>query len=377
MHLDESVIRELNTYELLMNLYDFYDPSETLKRHSVKAAYIMLEIQKRTEKYTLQELRLGVSLALTHDIGGLYVSNKVDLDSVDVFNHSVYSYLLFKYLMNMGVFSESLLYHHLDYKHLKNLDGLYSKELISILRIADVYSYYSLDEIKQYSGDRYDPYAVKLIEDIDKDVRVQENLSSGKYMDEVNKLFEHSVMSSLQIKSLMRSFVYPLEKKYHNLPLLCSYVAVLNWILGTICGIDNSEKSCLYFYGALFKILYCKRENINGLTSKYIIELIEDVSNQNFKNKSVKICFVSEKVAEELLKHKKLSSKLVKSLFQSICEEYSLTDVYALVKGNIDFIEKEMESIQDAVYFVQDNLQKEHDVLLETLNNKYLREKNK
>ena len=50
MHLDEGVIRELNTYELLMNLYDFYDPSETLKRHSVKTAYIMLEIQKRTEK---------------------------------------------------------------------------------------------------------------------------------------------------------------------------------------------------------------------------------------------------------------------------------------------------------------------------------------
>lgn len=84
-------------------------------------------------------------------------------------------------------------------------------------------------------------------------------------------------------------------------------------------------------------------------------------------------------VLEPKYKHRIIEMNLVKMVDRFVvCDLIdSLIDVYELVKGNIDFIEKEMESIQDAVYFVQDNLQKEHDALLETLNNKYLREKNK
>lgn len=372
MHLDENVIRDLNTYELLINLYDFYDYSGRLKNHSVKTAYIMLEIQKRTNKLSPIDSRLCVSLALMHDIGGLYVSKKSNIDETDIFNHSVYSYLLLKYLMNMGVLSESLLYHHLDYKYLKDITGLYSKELISVLRIADTYSNNSLEEISKYSGDRYDPFAVELLKGIDCDNIVQENLSSGRYKDEVNALFEHSVMSSLQIKSLMRSFVYPLEKKYPNLPMLCSYVAVLNWILGTICGLSNFDKSVLYFYGVLFKILDGQKETITGKTASSVVDLIDKVKLGDFINTSVKICFISEKVGEELIKYKKLSSKNVKFVFESVCKENNLLDMYNAVKNNIDFIKKELDSIQDSVNFVQNNLQKEHAILLENLNSQYL-----
>ena len=128
-----------NVANILMRALDYVDPR--LIDHGVRTGYCVLRMMEADGGYDKNTVRDMCIISIMHDIGAYKteeISNMIQFETGDVWEHSVYGYLFIKNLSPMPQYAPVILMHHLEYARLKDIEcSEATKKKAQILSIAD------------------------------------------------------------------------------------------------------------------------------------------------------------------------------------------------------------------------------------------------
>ncbi len=224
--------------------------------------YKMMEYENTyTEQhYTEQELVDYTMLGILHDIG-LYkednVKNVSDFETKNLWPHSIYGFLFLKYLSPIGDRAEIILYHHLDY----NLYGmiqsryLHVTELLNLADKMDTVLHLKEEKLEadyfaKYRDIKFSGAALELFQKAEKCYGITDNLVSGKYREELEKLLAQRAFSEQYKKGFLEMLVYTIDFRSEH--TVIHTLATVNFAeqLGRLARITGKELRDLH-YGAL------------------------------------------------------------------------------------------------------------------------------
>ncbi len=224
--------------------------------------YKMMEYENTyTEQhYTEQELVDYTMLGILHDIG-LYkednVKNVSDFETKNLWPHSIYGFLFLKYLSPVGDRAEIILYHHLDY----NLYGmiqsryLHVTELLNLADKMDTVLHLKEEKLEadyfaKYRDIKFSGAALDLFQKAEKCYGITDNLVSGKYREELEKLLAQRAFSEQYKKGFLEMLVYTIDFRSEH--TVIHTLATVNFAeqLGRLARITGKELRDLH-YGAL------------------------------------------------------------------------------------------------------------------------------
>lgn len=163
-------------FEIIRRACNCVDPR--LMDHGFRVAYIVSRIVRAMNVTDETKIRDSCMLALLHDVGAYKteeISQMVQFETENVWNHSVYGSLFIKYFSPLQAFSEVILYHHTPWEKLEKAEGVSSevKMLAQIINIADridIYMEMNPDtrelceqRIKKEKGRKFAPGLVDLV----------------------------------------------------------------------------------------------------------------------------------------------------------------------------------------------------------------------
>ena len=133
----KSSINKLSIINIIINTFKFID--KRIVNHGERVAYIAYEIYKHGDlEYKIDFNKLFI-LSIFHDIGAFKTEEIDDMlmfDDIDYLNHCIYGYLFLRDLTPLKEFSEAILYHHLSFNKLLEIDTKF-KDYAAIIYLAD------------------------------------------------------------------------------------------------------------------------------------------------------------------------------------------------------------------------------------------------
>lgn len=216
-----SVISSKNVKDIIVKTLEIVN--KEIIRHGQVVSYILYKMLAHEHIYTDQEMIDFTMIAMLHDIG-LYrdpgVKKITDFELNNLWGHSIYGFLFLKYLSPLSDKAELVLYHHLDYTLSKNI--LASQKLnhvLECLSLADKMDAYMHMETQQMGPDYFTRYrnikfsgkALDLFTHANAHFHIMENLSNGKYLDEMNELFSKKNFSESYKKSFLEMLIYTID----------------------------------------------------------------------------------------------------------------------------------------------------------------------
>lgn len=125
---------------IIQRTLDMVDPR--LMRHGARVAQLLFRLLKKQGEYDDKEIYKICFIGLLHDIGA-YKTEEIDrmiqFETGEIWNHSIYGNLFIKYFSPLNDYAELVLFHHVSWKKLSQIEGLSRKtaELIQLLNLAD------------------------------------------------------------------------------------------------------------------------------------------------------------------------------------------------------------------------------------------------
>jgi len=193
--------------------------NKKISDHSARVGYIlycMMECEGRYEDYELAEFAL---LGMLHDIGAFKVETDSDIlkfDMTDVMPHSIYGSLFMKYISPLGdERSKVLMYHHIDYKQLVDVDFEY-KEVANFLNLANMVDIYNTSigdrfdytRLKNYVGTKFSQQAFDLCAQAQVKHELFNKLKLGKYREELDEIFSNIMLSDQEKTKFVEMLMY-------------------------------------------------------------------------------------------------------------------------------------------------------------------------
>lgn len=271
-------------------------------KHGSRTGYIfykMLQQRGGYEKFEMAEL---VMLATLHDIGAYKtddVKTTLQFEARNCMAHSIYGYLFLKYLSPMEEKSKVVLYHHVDYTQIKELNYTYKEEaaFLSLAEKIDIYrealgEKFSFSLLTKYAGTRYSEEALTLFQQADNEYDIFERIQSNEYEKELDELMDYIMFTNEEKKRYMEMLMYSLglrspNKVVDSVTSMCICEELAYRLL-----INETETEKLY-YGALIHdigMLAIPEEIVekNGeLTEeeKIIVQKHVEISEEILKNR--------------------------------------------------------------------------------------------
>lgn len=128
---------------ILRNTLNYVDAR--LTGHGNRVSYMVYRMLDRIGGFSPTMLRDMSVLALLHDIGA-YKTEEIDqmvrFETEEVWDHSIWGYLFMTYFSPLSNLAPALLYHHVDYSHLTEIDPLHQllAQVINITDRADTFA---------------------------------------------------------------------------------------------------------------------------------------------------------------------------------------------------------------------------------------------
>ncbi len=232
----------------------YYD--SRLVDHGLRVAYIADKLlDELTDKSNIDRKNLFL-LSLFHDVGAYKteeIDNMVEFETENVEAHSVYGYLFLKYLSPLSDFSEVLLYHHTDYKELKNVDPITAK-YAQIIYTADRV------DIAIATGTTIDKLAQKLrrVNHFDEKYIVALETAIGSFdenwQDNVSSWFYEEIdflhITENEAKEYLKMIIQTIEFKSNVTMMHSINTTAICMFLSEKLNMSDFEKQNLY-YGSL------------------------------------------------------------------------------------------------------------------------------
>lgn len=191
---------------------------EKIMEHGFGVSYIvyrMLESTELFEEFEMAELSFIVSL---HNIGGYRTDKTEDLlrrNNKNPMPHCIYGYLFLKNLFPVADYGKVLLYHHMNYDQMGNVDYEF-KFLSDFIHIADdAYTNYKemggawdYTELRRHMNKKYSERAYRMLERAEEHCHVFEKISSGEYMEELNQLMDYVLFRDDEKQKYLKMLMY-------------------------------------------------------------------------------------------------------------------------------------------------------------------------
>lgn len=107
--------------------------------HGKRVAFLVSKLLEEQGKYSEKQRQDICILALLHDVGA-YKTEEIDrlvtFEIENIWEHAVYGYLFVKHLSPLSRYAEAILFHHLNYDKLVEIDCMY-QDLAQIFYLAD------------------------------------------------------------------------------------------------------------------------------------------------------------------------------------------------------------------------------------------------
>ena len=189
-------------------------------KHGSRTGYIVYKMLQQRGGYEKFEMAELVMLATLHDIGSYKtddVKTTLQYEAKNYMAHSIYGYLFLKYLSPMEEKSKVVLYHHVDYTQIKNLDYTYKEEaaFLGLAEKIDIYrealgEKFDLSLLTKYAGTRYSEKALALFQQADEEFNIFERIQSNEYEQELDELMDYIMFTNEEKKRYMEMLMYSL-----------------------------------------------------------------------------------------------------------------------------------------------------------------------
>lgn len=211
-----EIISNKDICNLLTNTLKLIDkrPME----HGARVAYILLKMLQCKGGCVEYELADYVFLTMLHDIGAYKTE---DLNSILVYEtkvtmpHSIYGSLFLRYLSPMKDRSKILLYHHVDYSQLVNIEYPYRNitNFIGYAERIDLYissmgKSFDYNLLNKYENTKYSTEAIQLFKQAQIKFDILSKLKSGEYLQELDEILGYIMFSDEEKKQYLELLMY-------------------------------------------------------------------------------------------------------------------------------------------------------------------------
>lgn len=191
-----------------------------LMKHGSRVAYMVYTMLREEGKYEEFELADLVMVATLHDIGA-YKTEKdrlgdiVRYESKDCMAHAIYGYLFFKYLSPVPDLAKVIMYHHMDYDQLKDINYVY-KDVAAYINIAEKMDHYStalgskfeVGMFQKYAGNKLSEDGLFLFYKCEDKYGMFEKIRSGEYLQELDDIIEYMIFNNEDKKKFLEMLMY-------------------------------------------------------------------------------------------------------------------------------------------------------------------------
>lgn len=230
--------------------------------HGSRVAYMVYLMLKEGGRYEEFELADMVMTATMHDIGA-YMTEKGKINDIlryeakDSIGHSVYGYLFFKYLSPVQDLARAIMYHHMDYDKLKNVDYAY-KEFAAYINIAEKMDIYSTSMGSQFdmymfqkqAGSKLSSDGLYLFYQCADKYHIFEKIANGEYLKELDDILEYMIFSNEDKKRFMEMLMYCLGFRNRGMVVDAITTVCVSEELAESLMLTRQDRELLY-YGAL------------------------------------------------------------------------------------------------------------------------------
>ncbi len=295
-------IKSKDIYLLMRDILKLIHPR--LMEHGSKVAYMVCLMLREKGRYELFELADISMICTMHDIGAYMteagkINDMLRYESRDSMAHSIYGYLFFKYLSPVPDLSRVIMYHHMDYEQLKQVDYEF-KNVAAYINIAekmDIYSssmgsQFDLHMFERMSGTKLSPDGLSLFYQVANKYEIFDKIKSGEYKQHLQELAEYMIFSNEDKKKFLEMLMYCLGFRSKGMVMDNITTVCVCEELAEEMMLPPVEKEILY-YGALI-------HDIGMLAIPR--EIIE--ASRKLEPEEVKLLRTHVDIAEEVLKDK-------------------------------------------------------------------------
>ncbi|MGL4374464.1 MAG: HD domain-containing phosphohydrolase [Turicibacter sp.] len=197
---------------------NYVDP--TLSKHSEDVTYLFLKMLQEKGHYTQQEIMRLCTLAMFHDIGA-YKKNSVkeflEFEINFTHDHSIYGSLFIKFFSPLADLSDIILYHHVDFKHLKYIETPYKEEalmlnLIDMIAVILAYGNKNIDPLfSQYQENSFMRSHIDLFKSANAKFNLVDQILNKTYHDELYSFFSTAIQTREQIIEYAKMLNYTID----------------------------------------------------------------------------------------------------------------------------------------------------------------------
>lgn len=191
-----------------------------LMKHGSRVAYMVYTMLREEGKYEEFELADLVMTATLHDIGAYKTERDrlgdiVRYESKECMAHSIYGYLFFKYLSPVPDLAKVIMYHHMDYNQLKDINYEY-KNVAAYINIAEKMDHYStalgskfeMGIFQKYAGNKLSEDGLSLFYRCEEKYGIFEKIRSGEYLQELDDIIEYMIFNNEDKKKFLEMLMY-------------------------------------------------------------------------------------------------------------------------------------------------------------------------
>ncbi|HKM22567.1 MAG TPA: HD domain-containing phosphohydrolase [Lachnospiraceae bacterium] len=211
-----EIISNKDICNLLTNTLKLIDKKPM--EHGARVAYILLKMLQCKGGYVEYELADYIFLTMIHDIGAYKtedMTNTLIYETKITMPHAIYGSLFLRYLSPMKDKAKILLYHHVDYSQLVNIDYQYKNitNFIGYAERVDLYNStmgksFDYKLLSKYENTKYSSEAIQLFKQAQIKYDVLSKLKSGEYLQELDEILGYIMFSNEEKKQYLELLMY-------------------------------------------------------------------------------------------------------------------------------------------------------------------------
>lgn len=211
-------IRSRDIFVLMRNTLRLIHPR--LMDHGSRVSYMVYKMLEGKGIYEEFELADIVMVATLHDIGAYkteagVLNDMLRYESRDSRAHTIYGYLFFKYLSPVEDLAKVIMYHHMDYEHLRKIDYEY-KEIAAYINIAekmDIYfsamgSQFNMQMFHKQAGTKLSEEGLNRFYEVARKYDIFTKLKTGEYKEELENIIDYMIFSNEGKKKFLEMLMY-------------------------------------------------------------------------------------------------------------------------------------------------------------------------
>jgi len=255
---DMDIISSKNVINIIRKTLNLID--DRLIHHGERVSYILNKMLLYENKYTEKQILSYTVTALLHDIGA-YKNEELDkmiqFETDDVWRHSIYGYLFLKYLSPLADMADIVLYHHLDYFILSELNCPH-EVIAGYLNLADRIDICLMHSknvdfdrlFLEYGQVKFSKEVIDTFKKADKELHILSNIRNNTYLEELNRIFEKIIFTPKEKEEFLKMLIYSIDfRSEYTVMHTITTVSIADEI-GKIMRLGEYDRNILH-YGAL------------------------------------------------------------------------------------------------------------------------------